>query len=291
MEQFAEYEEQRRGSKSFPFGLYHLAEGTSRYVMPYHWHMDCELVMVENGVLPISVDNLRFDLHAGEALLIPPGAVHGSERPTGTYHCVVFDLPTLFSPDSPNLEAIQHYFDATGSAPIHITAKDEHLRAFVQAIFRAAERPSREVALPAVCGNLLCLFSAMNEEIGKGRLPAAGFSHAQTDKVKAVILFIRKNYQKKLSLNELAADVGLNKEYLCRLFKSVIGKPPVRYLIEYRIKCSEKILLSPTGTVTDAALASGFDDIGYYIRQFSEVHGITPLQFRRGHLSEQKNDT
>ena len=103
-----------------------------------------------------------------------------------------------------------------------------------------------------------------------------------------MILFIRKNYQSKLTLAELSAGVGLNKEYLCRLFKSVIGKPPVRYLIEYRIKCSEKILLSPTGTVTDAALASGFDDIGYYIRQFSEIHGVTPLQFRRAHLAEKK---
>ena len=287
MEQFAEYEEQRRGSKAFPFGLYHLTEGSSRYVMPYHWHMDCELVTVESGTLPISVDNLRFDLHAGDALLIPPGAVHGSERPSGSYHCVVFDLPLLFAPDSPNLEAIQHYFDASGNAPLLVAANTPESD-FVQGIFRAAERPSREVALPAVCGNLLCLFAAANEEIGKGRLPTAGFSHAQTDKVKAVILFIRKNYQSKLTLTELAAGVGLNKEYLCRLFKSVIGKPPVRYLIEYRIKCSEKILLSPTGTVTDAALASGFDDIGYYIRQFSEIHGVTPLQFRRAHLAEKK---
>lgn len=287
MEQFAEYEEQQRGSKQFPFGLYHLCEGSSRYVMPYHWHMDCELVLVENGVLPLSVDNLRFDLHAGDALLIPPGAVHGSERPSGSYHCVVFDLPLLFAPDSPNLEAIQHYFDASGNAPLLVTANTLESD-FVRGIFRAAERPSREVALPAVCGNLLCLFAAANEEIGKGRLPTAGFSHAQTDKVKAVILFIRKNYQKKLTLTELAAEVGLNKEYLCRLFKSVIGKPPVRYLIEYRIKCSEKLLLSPSGTVTDAALSSGFDDIGYYIRQFSEIHGVTPLQFRRAHLNHKK---
>lgn len=287
MEQFAEYEEQRRGSTVFPFGLYHLTEGSSRYVMPYHWHMDCELVCVESGVLPLSVDNLRFELHAGDALLIPPGAVHGSGQPSGAYRCVVFDLPTLFAPDSPNLEAIQHYFDASGNAPILMRAGDP-ITTFVAGIFRAAQRPSREVALPAVCGNLLCLFAAANEEIGKGHLPAAGFSPAQTDKVKAVILFIRKNYQKKLSLTEIAAEVGLNKEYLCRLFKSVIGNPPVRYLIEYRIKCSEKILLSPTGTVTDAALASGFDDIGYYIRQFSEIHGVTPLQFRRTHLAKKK---
>lgn len=290
MEQFAEYEDQQRGSKSFPFGVYRLAEGSSRYVMPYHWHMDCELVLVEEGSLPISVDNLRFDLRAGEALLIPPGAVHGSAQPSGVYRCIVFDLPMLFAPSSPNMEAIRHCFDASGSAPIFIPA-DSPAATFVQGIFRTAKRPSREVALPAVCGNLLCLFAAANEEIGKGHLPTAVFSHAQTDKVKAVILFIRRNYQKKLTLQDLAEHVGLNKDYLCRLFKSVIGKPPVRYLIEHRIKCSEKILLSPTGTVTDAALASGFDDIGYYIRQFSEVHGVTPLQFRRGQLSEQKNDT
>lgn len=287
MEQFAEYEEKQRGSKVFPFGLYHLTEGSSRYIMPYHWHMDCELVTVESGVLPLSVDNLRFDLHAGDALLIPPGAVHGSGTPSGTYRCVVFDLPTLFARSSPNLEAIQHYFDASGNAPILIPTNTAN-SLYAKAIFHAAERPSREVALPAVCGNLLCLFAAANEEIGKGHLPTAGFSHAQTDKVKAVILFIRKNYQKKLTLTELAAGVGLNKEYLCRLFKSVIGKPPVRYLIEYRVKCSEKILLSPSGTVTDAALASGFDDIGYYIRQFSEIHGVTPLQFRRAHLAEKR---
>ena len=42
-----------RGEPGFPMELYHLDPGHIRYVMPYHWHMEYELVRVLSGGLSI----------------------------------------------------------------------------------------------------------------------------------------------------------------------------------------------------------------------------------------------
>ena len=92
---------------------------------------------------------------------------------------------------------------------------------------------------------------------------------------------MKKNYQNPITLSELAEVAGLNREYLCRIFRQIIGKSPIQFLIEYRIERSKKYLLSPSGNVTDAALSSGFSDLSYYIRKFTELNGITPMQYRK----------
>ena len=108
----------------------------------------------------------------------------------------------------------------------------------------------------------------------------------KTERIKNVITYIRKNYATHVTLDDLAEAVGVNREYLCREFKTTIGMSPINFLIDYRIEQSKKILLSPKGTVTEAALASGFSDISYYIKKFTAHNGCTPLQFRKQRIND-----
>ena len=72
------FENIRRGSYQFPIEFYHVTEEHPRYIMPYHWHPDIEIIVVHQGKLTTSVDNKRYELQSADILYIPPNAVHGA---------------------------------------------------------------------------------------------------------------------------------------------------------------------------------------------------------------------
>ena len=274
----ARFERTSRGSDSFPFEYYHLDKTHPRYVMPYHWHMDYEIVRVISGRLPLFVGNSRLDLSDGDSIMVPPGAIHGSMPPAGTYECAVFDISKLFLEGSFNLKAMRTFWDVRGETPVVIKSGSEKsgsIEDFFCAI-RSDERPIDHKMLLAT-GSLLSVFGYYFDEVTH-----APSSHKEkSERIKKVIIYIRENYASHISLDDLAMAAGLSREYLSREFKAAIGMSPINFLIEYRIERSKKILLSPTGSVTDAALSVGFSDISYYIKKFTAINGCTPLQFKK----------
>ncbi|MBE6597152.1 MAG: helix-turn-helix transcriptional regulator [Ruminococcaceae bacterium] len=273
-----EYELTNRGNEGFPFEYYYLNGDHPRYVMPYHWHMDYEIVHVIKGILPIHVGNKFIEMTDGDSVLVPPGAIHGSLPPTGEYECVVFDVTRMFLLGSPSQNALISFWDMRNGDPVIISKNSEQNRRVEEffSAMRENEKPLFGRVLRAA-GALLSVYGDFYEEL-------ANIPGAQKDKsvrVKRVISFIRENYTSHITLNDLSLAVGLNREYLCREFKTVMGMSPIAFLIEYRLEQSKKILLSPSGSVTEAALSSGFSDISYYIKKFTALNGCTPLQFRR----------
>lgn len=47
-------------------------------------------------------------------------------------------------------------------------------------------------------------------------------------------------------MKELAKEINMNEQYFCRFFKNIIGKSPMQYINEYRIKKSEELLKKQT---------------------------------------------
>ena len=274
----AEYELSKRGDEGFPLEYYLLDQFHSRYTMPYHWHMDYELVRVINGKLSIHVGNSHFEMTDGDCVIVPPGAIHGSLTPTGTYECVVFDISKLFLNGSPNLKALRDFWDARNEEPLFIKHDDPE-SLFTSSFFAAASNRSmtESARLLTTSGSLLTLLGGNYRS-----LPAPSPQQKEkTERIKNVISYIRKNYTSHVTLDDLSAAAGINREYLCREFKATIGLSPINFLIEYRVEQSKKILLSQGGSVTEAALASGFCDISYYIKKFIALNGCTPLQFKK----------
>lgn len=277
----AEYELTKRGNESFPFEYYYLDHLHPRYVMPYHWHMDYELIRVIDGTLPLSVGSMRLSLSDGDCVIVPPGAIHGSFPPSGVYECVVFDISRLFSEMSVNHKAMREMWDSRAEQPIFIPSGSSEC-IMVEQFFDSMKdkKAATQTRLLLATGALLSIFGSFFED--KAHLPSS--HRARTERIKRVILYIRQNYASNITLDELSGAVGINREYLCREFKAIIGISPINFLIEYRIEQSKKVLLSPRGTVTEAAISSGFSDISYYIKKFTALNGTTPMQFRKARL-------
>ena len=106
--------------------------------------------------------------------------------------------------------------------------------------------------------------------------------------LKTVISYIRENYQHSLTLGELAALAGMNEQYFCRFFKKALGKTPVSYINDFRIRHAATLLRTTELPVTEVCLESGFNNLGHFMKEFKKTTQLTPLQFRKQSMAETK---
>lgn len=102
----------------------------------------------------------------------------------------------------------------------------------------------------------------------------------QTQIVDTTLDYLRQNYHKHLSLDDLAAQVFLSKDYFARLFRETTGMPISALLQQIRIEEACKQLVTTDTKIDDIAEVCGFNDIQYFYRIFKKVTGMTPRQYR-----------
>ena len=105
------------------------------------------------------------------------------------------------------------------------------------------------------------------------------------DLVKKAVGLMESNYHETLSMDSLAANVGLERSYFSVLFKEKTGMSPYQYLTALRIR-KARILLRETDTsVARIAEAVGMDPRNF-ARLFKKETDSTPLQYRNSHKKE-----
>lgn len=99
--------------------------------------------------------------------------------------------------------------------------------------------------------------------------------------IEEVRQYIREHLSEELNRNELAAAVYLSPDYLSHLFPEKTGMPLTTYITNERIRHAKELLLQNKLSIRDIALASGFQNISYFSKQFKRITGITPQEFRK----------
>ncbi len=101
-----------------------------------------------------------------------------------------------------------------------------------------------------------------------------------SDTIYRVMEYIKSNFNRKLTLEEISSYVYLSPSHLSGMFRKEIGQTISTYITYIRIEKS-KILLTQKGVkVADIAELCGFEDQGYFTRVFRKHVGISPRQYR-----------
>jgi AraC-like DNA-binding protein len=98
--------------------------------------------------------------------------------------------------------------------------------------------------------------------------------------VKHAVAYLHQSYNHPISRQELAAAVGVSKDYLSHIFHQELGISPWEYLNRYRIKQAKALLLNSNESVMNIAAQVGFNDLSYFNRVFHKHVGCSPRTFR-----------
>ena len=113
----------------------------------------------------------------------------------------------------------------------------------------------------------------------------------QTQIVNTALDYMHKNYHKHLSLDELATQVFLSKDYLGRLFRETTGMTVNALLQKIRIEEACKMLVTTDHKIESIAAACGFSDLKYFYTTFKKYTGLTPRQYKVANLETQKGES
>lgn len=99
--------------------------------------------------------------------------------------------------------------------------------------------------------------------------------------VERAIETIWRRYNEPLTLSELAAAANLSKFHFSRVFRSLTGTSPCRFLAAVRLaKAKELLRLTPTN-VTDIAFEVGYNSLGTFTSRFTKSVGVSPARYRQ----------
>lgn len=90
--------------------------------------------------------------------------------------------------------------------------------------------------------------------------------------------YINALYMQRISIEQLAESLNLDRRYLSRIFKQQTGKTLQEYLIWVRMEEAKK-LLARGSSVADAAQLCGYDDVCNFSKMFKRLYGISPSRW------------
>lgn len=98
-------------------------------------------------------------------------------------------------------------------------------------------------------------------------------------KLKIIKEYLKNNYRKRITLEDLAQVSGLNKFNIIRSFKEEFSIPPHTYQTLLRVNYAKK-LLRQNKQITEVAYRTGFYDQSHFHKVFKSQTGVTPEKYK-----------
>ncbi|MDO4293564.1 MAG: AraC family transcriptional regulator [Eubacteriales bacterium] len=263
-----------------------------------HWHPEIELYYLEAGEVEFFVEERRFILKAGEAVLVPPNCLHAADAGSdisGAFRALVFSVDFVVNPADAALFAryMQPLLRRGRECCLCLTEEEEWQRetlADLRRIFALADR--REDEGLAIGG----LTAVIWQQLYDRHFSAFSVPEEQTSAVRGLRRaadFIQAHYWEDITLAMLAEAAHVSEGQLCRIFKRAAGCTPFFWLKRYRIQKSCFWLSDSDKKIAEIGTLCGFNNISYFNREFLKLMKMTPSEYRKickNSLTKRVND-
>lgn len=263
------------------------------------------LYILHDGVMYLSEDNIRYELHAGDMMLLQPGLMHVGYRESACDFYYIHFPKTAFVPFSRSeADAVEEviignrnqlytcnpfssepYEKARLFLPKKMHMGDatclQTIRQCMEAAIRGLDRRSDHYKLACSCKAieiLIVLSSTFASQWLHEDVPdRKGLS--SNAKVQNTLTLLQQRYAEKLNGQTISEQLGMNFDYLNRLFKRQLGITIFQYLNVLRINKAKEMLINGGLKSSDIAAAVGFSDEYRFCKVFRKVVGITPRRY------------
>ncbi len=251
-------------------------------LLPWHWHGAAELFFIEEGELEYCLPRGTMRFPRGSGGLLLPGVLH---KTTWAGPGPVVQLLHLFDPaflfGGHETRMGRKYLLpllGEGAAPLLPLDPGEPEQAEALARLRASfDLDESAWGFEADLRQALCdswLFFA--------RLPRGGMDGdpGGAEAVKQMIAFIQRNLSEPLDAEAIARAAHVSPRTCYRLFRETLRMTPNEYVQASRVRRASALLARREGSVTEVALACGFESASYFGRVFRKMTGKTPVEFQ-----------
>jgi len=288
-------ESRSHGTSVFPCAFYCFQSRENELIVKHHWHDELEIIYFAEGDFYLDINMQKYEIAGPCFCLLDNGVFHSIASRSACYEQAVVFHPKMLSFDIYDLsqeQLIQPLINQSLSFPLFITSEfscyDVLLREFkeISESFHvdsaalptqhSAVRPASQLRIKAALLKMLASLSDSNLLILKQKT-----TDHRIEAIKKVLTYIKEHYTEKIYIRDLAGLVNMNEQYFCRFFKQSLGKSPVQYINDLRIRHSFTLLKDTDMQVMEICLECGFHNLGNFLREFKKAANTTPLQYRK----------
>lgn len=231
-----------------------------------HMHRQYEIVYITHGEIKVSVNAEKKTIGKGEFCVILSNDVHSysSERDSQGF---VMIFSANVAPDFANcfrqMQPANRFIDTRENK--------EDFSQYFTAIMDSYLHKENNMILS---GHIFILLGKIIDmlQLYKNKSP-------ESDSIQRVLNYLEQNYEKNISLEFVAREIGVSRFHISRLFNNRIGCSFNHYLNCLRISRARR-LLATDKNITDISFECGFESTRTFYRAFKEICGITPRQLR-----------
>lgn len=242
------------------------AKGASGY---RNWHENVEILCFVSGTATVISNEQHFEVRAGDIAIINSNCVHGIVAHEELfYYCLIVDRSFCLANhfDTNLLSFSPHIRDCALYALMEETAE----------IYADTASPYRVQMIRANALKIMAILCSRYST-------ASEKPHAETHLlacVKQALGYICSACESELTLDLIAAKVGLSKYYLAREFRRITGNTIVGFIKLARCERAKQLLAESEMSIESIAHACGFANFSYFTRTFSAITGMRPSEYR-----------
>ncbi|MGY3054684.1 AraC-like DNA-binding protein [Pedobacter sp. UYEF25] len=264
-----------------------------KMVNSWHYHTECELVYIKQGGGEWLVGDYKGHFESEDVILLGAGIPHSfkydhnylaNERAAHGEALVALFSPEIFGDSFLNLpesKEIKRLLELSKRGiKIKGCSKGE-VAEMMEEILHAKQ--GRKLI------NLLNILQFITEHKEYELLATEGYSY-QTDQIGSsrlnlIIEYTYVNYQKQITIEEVASLLNMSVHSFCRFFKSNKNKTYMQFLMEVRIGQACKLLIENDMHSAEVGYTCGYNSISHFNHQFKFIKNKSPLEFKKSFMN------
>jgi AraC-like DNA-binding protein len=100
------------------------------------------------------------------------------------------------------------------------------------------------------------------------------------DRLAKALRIMHTNFDKRLSVENLANECCMSASGFYKIFKSLTGESPLQYLKKIRLTKAKDLLIKQQLKACDVALFTGYESVSQFSREFKRHYGYTPGEIK-----------
>lgn len=260
-------------NEGFPFKIFQFEGKDGNYIREKHWHRSIEIFAVFEGRLSFYINKEQYVLQAGEFILLNSNEVHSVYAPIPN-KTLVLQIPLKLFED--------YYIENQVILFTHSPKKqDQKIMECIHEIYKGYVEKNIGYEWKIKSEFFMIIYLLVTKYRQQEVSTELLRHHKKLDQLSMITAYIRENYKKELSLEQVAQVFGYSPSYLSRMFQKYAKTNYKTYLQSIRVQYAFQEFANTDHTVSEIAMNHGFPNSKAFSKEFKRMYGMLPSEYRK----------
>ena len=246
-----------------------------------HFHEDIEIMTIKEGQLMYTVNGKQLLLREGDTIVINSNQIHYNSCVNGgvaKYVICVIHPSILVNSVAVEMQAVRPIIDNPDLPYLRFRYINEHTESIRNLVLALPDVRHDPFAITKQFYLIWDIIRKQAETLGKTEEVV---SDPRMMSFKTMMHFIANNYQKQITLSDIAASGNISKSLCNTLFHQYVGESPINYLMHLRARKVAELLRAGKMSMSDIAQLTGFGGVSYMSETFRKFFEKSPREYRK----------